>query len=61
MMQEHQDDMGRFMEEGLGEAPALMAETRAALRDLEKLVQEMQHDPSQLIYRQAENSVNIEP
>lgn len=61
MVQEHQDDMGRFMEDGLGEAPALMAETRTALRDLEKLVQELQHDPSQLIYRQAENSVNIEP
>ena len=61
LIKEHEDDLGRFMEEGLAEAPALMNQTRAALRDLEKLIQELQHDPSQLIYRQADNSVEIEP
>ena len=38
-----------------------MNETRAALRDLEKLVMELQDDPSQIIYRQADNSVEIDP
>lgn len=61
MLRDHEQDLGEFMEEGLGEAPALMAETRKALRDLEKLVQELQDDPSQLIYRQADNSLKIEP
>ena len=38
-----------------------MKEAREALRDLEKLVQELKQDSSQLIYRQADNSVEIEP
>jgi len=49
------------MEEGLAEVPALMIEARKTMRDLEKLLQELQDDPSQLIYRQADNSVEIEP
>lgn len=61
LLREHEDDLGRFMEDGLGEAPALMAETRNALRDLEKLVGELQDDPSQLIYRAADSSLEIEP
>jgi len=61
LLAQHERDMSRFMDEGLGEAPALMNETRAALRDLEKLVMELQDDPSQIIYRQADNSVEIDP
>lgn len=61
MLREHESDMSLFMEDGLGEAPALMNETRNALRDLEKLVMELQDDPSQLIYRPADNSVEIRP
>ena len=61
MLSNHEDDLDQFIEEGLGEVPALMIETRKALRDLQKLVQELQDDPSQLIYRQADNSVEIEP
>jgi hypothetical protein len=49
------------MEEGLGEAPGLIREANAALRDLEKLVMELKDDPSQLIYRPADASVEIEP
>ena len=61
MLRNHEDDLGQFMEEGLAAVPALMKQTRESLRELEKLVQELQHDPSQLIYRQADNSVEIEP
>ncbi len=61
LVKQHENDISRFMEDGLGEAPALMKETRNALRDLEKLVMELQDDPSQLIYRQADNSVEIRP
>jgi len=61
LLLDHERDMSHFMEEGLAQAPALMSETRAALRDLEKLVMELQDDPSQLIYRQADTSVEIEP
>ena len=61
LLRDHEDDLGQFMEEGLAEVPALMIEARKTMRDLEKLVQELQDDPSQLIYRQADNSVEIEP
>lgn len=61
LLRDHQDDMSHFMEAGLAEAPALMMDTRSALRDLEKLVMELQDDPSQLIYRPADNTVEIEP
>jgi phospholipid/cholesterol/gamma-HCH transport system substrate-binding protein len=61
MLRDHESDISQFMQDGLGEAPVLMNEMRQALRDVEKLVQELQDDPSQLIYRQAENSVEIEP
>ena len=61
MLRDHEQDLGQFMEEGLAEAPALMSANPQGLRDLEKLLQELQDDPSQLIYRQADNSVEIEP
>jgi phospholipid/cholesterol/gamma-HCH transport system substrate-binding protein len=61
LLQEHEDDLGQFMEEGLASVPDLMNEAQEALRDLEKLVKELNDDPSQLIYRQADNSVEIEP
>ena len=61
LISEHEEDLGQFMEEGLGSVPDLMNEAQSALRDLEKLVQELQDDPSQLIYRQADNSVEIDP
>jgi len=61
LLQKHEDDMSEFLEEGLGSVPDLMSEAQAALRDLEKLVSELQDDPSQLIYRQADNSVEIDP
>jgi phospholipid/cholesterol/gamma-HCH transport system substrate-binding protein len=61
LLLEHEEDLGRFMEEGLASVPDLMNEARRALRDLEKLVQELQANPSQIIYRQTDNSVEMEP
>ena len=61
MMARHEDDLGRFFEEGLGEAPELMRETRQTLRDLEKLAAELRDDPSQLIHRPPADSLEIDP
>jgi len=61
MMARHEDDLGRFLEEGLGEAPALMRETRQTLRDLEKLAAELRDDPSQLIHRPPADALEIDP
>jgi phospholipid/cholesterol/gamma-HCH transport system substrate-binding protein len=61
LLQDHEADVDRFMEEGLASIPDLMNEAQQALRELEKLVRELQDDPSQMIYRQADNSVKMEP
>jgi hypothetical protein len=61
LLENHADDMGYFVEDGLGEAPALLSETRAALRDLEKLLAELRDDPSQLIHRPPSDTLEIDP
>ena len=61
MLVRHEDDLGRFLEEGLGEAPELMRETRQTLRDLEKLAAELRDDPSQLVHRPPAESLDIDP
>jgi phospholipid/cholesterol/gamma-HCH transport system substrate-binding protein len=61
MISDHEDDMKRFIDDGLGETPALIAETRKALRELNKLVQELQDDPSLLIHRPEDDALRIDP
>lgn len=60
-MKDNQAALNRFVEDGLGEAPALISGTRQTLRELEKLVSELQSDPSQLIYKPREDALEIEP
>lgn len=61
LVADNEPGLDRFMDEGLAAVPDLMNEAQMTLRELEKLVQELQDDPSQLIYRQADNSVKMEP
>ena len=61
LLREHESDLDRFLDDGLSEAPELMRQTRATLRDLEKLVTELQDDPSQLIHRPPTDSLEIDP
>jgi phospholipid/cholesterol/gamma-HCH transport system substrate-binding protein len=49
-----------FMEEGLGNVPALVSEARAAIREFDKLVKELKEDPSRLIYKPKNNSIDPE-
>jgi phospholipid/cholesterol/gamma-HCH transport system substrate-binding protein len=51
---EHDEEIGAFAEGGLGQVPALVTDTRAALRELEKLMRSLREDPSRLIYRPEE-------
>ena len=61
LVHEHEDDIGRFMEVGLAESPAIMQDARSTLREIEKLVQKLQQDPSQLIQRRDQSQVEIDP
>ena len=53
-------EMNAFMEDGLGQFPALVNDARATLRELEKLVKDLRQDPSKLIYQPGENAVELE-
>ena len=53
-------EMNAFMRDGLGQVPALVADARAALREVEKLMNELRENPSRLMYKPNENSVEVE-
>lgn len=61
LLRRHEQDMSYFVEEGLGEAPELLRDTRQAVRDLEKLLEELQDDPSQLVHRPSVDTLEIDP
>ena len=52
--------MNAFMEDGLGQIPALVSDARATLREVEKLVKALRDDPSKLIYQPNEDAVEVE-
>jgi phospholipid/cholesterol/gamma-HCH transport system substrate-binding protein len=41
----------RFLADGIGETAALVSDTRAAMRELEKLGAELRHNPSRIVHR----------
>lgn len=61
LLERHEQDVGRFFSDGLGDTPALMAEARQTLRDLQQLLQGLQDDPSQFIHRPEPEPLEIEP
>ena len=56
---ENSRDMEGFMAEGLGQVPDLISDARDAIRELEKLIQDLREDPSSLIYKPAEAGVEV--
>lgn len=53
-------DMNAFMGDGLGQVPALVADARATLREIEKLVKDLRKDPSALIYKPNDEAIDVE-
>jgi len=53
-------EMSSFMEDGLGQVPALINDARATLREVEKLVKDLREDPSKLIHQPKESTVDLE-
>lgn len=53
-------DMNAFMEDGLGQVPALVADARATLREVHKLIMDLREDPSMLIYKPNEDDVDVD-
>ncbi len=59
-LERHDGDMETFAAEGLGQVPALVSDTRDTLREMEKLMESLRHDPSRAIYRQESGAVVVE-
>ncbi len=57
---ENSEDMNDFLNNGLGQVPELVSDARDALREMEKLLQEIRENPSSLVYKPADESVRIE-
>ncbi len=56
----NEENMDAFVSQGLAETPALIADTKAALRELEKLLADLRANPSEIIYQPQTKPVNIE-
>jgi phospholipid/cholesterol/gamma-HCH transport system substrate-binding protein len=53
-------EMSEFMGNGLGQVPVLIDEARLAVREFNKLVKDLRENPSKLVYKPNEDSVDPE-
>jgi ABC-type transporter Mla subunit MlaD len=58
---ENEPEFQHFINNGLGQAPELMFDLRGTLRELQKLLLQLQEDPSQLIHRPPDDSLEVQP
>lgn len=56
----YNDDVGVIMEDGLGQVPTLIFEARSTVREMKKLIKEIRDNPSLLIYKPNEDSIDVE-
>lgn len=61
LVAQNDDEINRFLGEGLAQTPELVSDARATLRDLQKLLRELQDDPSLLIHRTETSTVEVDP
>ena len=54
---ENSSNMEDFLNHGLGQVPELVSDARDALREMEKLLQELRNDPSSLVYKPVDDPV----
>jgi ABC-type transporter Mla subunit MlaD len=53
-------DVKAFIGDGLGQVPALITDARETLREIDKLVRDLRENPSQLVYKPVEKTVEVE-
>jgi len=54
-------EMQQFINAGLAQMPALIADTRNTIRELEDLLAELRENPSRLVYKPRSDPVIVEP
>ncbi len=60
-MADNEAEVQHFIENGLGQVPELISDARNMIRQLEKLLRELQDDPSQLIRSSTEETLEVNP
>ncbi len=60
-LKDNDREMNQFISAGLSQTPALIADTRDTMRELEKLLAELRDDPSKLVYKLQSEPVIVEP
>jgi phospholipid/cholesterol/gamma-HCH transport system substrate-binding protein len=61
LLAENEAELDHFVHNGLGQVPELVMDLRTTLRDLQKLLQQLKENPSQLIYKSPDDAVEVEP
>jgi ABC-type transporter Mla subunit MlaD len=61
LLTENQAQIQHFMDNGLGQSPELVYDLRNALREFQKLLRQLQDDPSQLIHRPPNDALEVNP
>lgn len=59
-MTNYNDDVRRFSEDGLAQVPELLDDTRDTLEELDNLLESLRRNPSQVLYRPAQNEIEVE-
>lgn len=54
-------DMNQFISGGLGQTAELIVDTRSTMRELEKLLEDLRENPSQLVFKSQTDPVIVEP
>ncbi len=58
---ENEPEFEHFIDNGLGQTPELIYDLRGTLREVQKLLRQLQEDPSQLIHRSPEDALEVKP
>ena len=61
LVAENQLELDHFIDNGLGQVPELIFDVRTTLRDMQKLLRQLQEDPSQLILRSPDDALKVKP
>jgi len=58
---ESEPEFQHFIDNGLGQVPELIYDMRNTMREVQKLLNQLQEDPSQLIHRSADDALEVNP
>lgn len=61
LIRANEAEFEHFIDNGLGQSPELIYDLRSSLRELQKLLRQLQGDPSQLIHRPPNDALEVNP